>query len=121
MDALLSAIMSMFSQDAMKDVGGAQGLGDMQNLLSQVNKPEAIQSPHDFQAPAMTAPPPNPYASALSFATQPTNSPTLPAAQPLNMPQMRMGNLGMPNSQMMPMGNQMGGQQLAAQAFGRYY
>jgi hypothetical protein len=127
MDALLAAIMSMFKEDASKDFGGAQGMGNMQNLMSQIGTPTAPQaapSPHDFAPPAQgvpAAPAPNPYASALSFSTQPSTSPALPTPQPLNMQQPRMGNLGMPNSQMMPMNGQMSGQQLAAQAYGRYY
>ena len=124
MDALLAAIMSMFKEDASKDMGGAQGMGDMQNLMSQIGIQTPLQTtaPQQEMAPGVpAAPAPNPYASALSFSTQPSTSPALPTPQPLNMQQPRMGNLGMPNSQMMPMNGQMNGQQLAAQAYGRYY
>jgi hypothetical protein len=117
MDALFSAIMNMFASDALKDAGGIQTLGNMQDAFSQFTKPAATPSPHDFQAP-LSAPAPNPYASMLSMATQNPNLPQMPAAPELQMPSMRFGNLGMPNSQMtMPLN----GQKLAAQAFGRFY
>lgn len=120
MNALFSTILNMFANDAMKDAGGIQSLGQMQDTLSQFNKPAATASPHDFE-PGLTPPTPNPYASMLSLATQPADLPAMPAPPQMNMPSMQYGNLGMPNSQMMPASNQIDGRRLAAQAFGRYY
>ena len=128
MEAMWAAVADYVKELALSGIGGQAGLDNMKNIWEGSNSPGAEINPEqgaqppNSGAPALPGPPaPSPWASLLSDMSKPDLSAPLPSPAPLSMQYPRGGSLGMPNSEMRAPSQLLNGQQLAAQAYGRYY